>query len=246
MSTLRHTCAERLGADELGAEVYRAPYRGVMLVSILGWLVFTPFAFLWLVARTGPGDPAQARAAAVVTGTFIVLVAAAMAVLMSGSLTLHEHGMIFRRYRFSRPVTVRWSEVTRTSESNVVVSSGLVALRADRFLLYLTSGRRVALRAASGHRHWPAISALLTEARYPQAVAQLRSGAALQFGPFTVSAAGIGRGDRRVPWSAVTDLVVGNGRVTVRAEGKRLGRPVGIHKISHFGLFWRIIEEQLG
>ncbi|MGI5204506.1 DUF6585 family protein [Spirillospora sp. CA-108201] len=66
-----------------------------------------------------------------------------------------------------------------------------------------------------------AVAREVTARIVPGRLAAVKAGEPVRIGPFTVDLDGVGKDGERLPWSAVEDVVIGNGMVTARARPGR-------------------------
>ncbi|WP_141578574.1 DUF6585 family protein [Actinomadura sp. WMMA1423] len=68
-----------------------------------------------------------------------------------------------------------------------------------------------------------AVAQEVTARIVPRHLAAVKAGESVRIGPFSVDLDGVGKDGERLPWSAVRDVVIGDGLVTVHARPGRSG-----------------------
>jgi hypothetical protein len=85
----------------------------------------------------------------------------------------------------------------------------------------------------------------VTEAQLPPALATVRAGLALQFGPFTVNAERLSAGEKSVAWSEVQELKTEKGFLSVKQQGRWFNMAAkAVSRIPNFFVF-RTLADQL-
>ncbi|MEV7128200.1 DUF6585 family protein [Streptomyces sp. NPDC093260] len=131
-------------------------------------------------------------------------------------LDLYEHGLTAAVGR--RIHAVRF-DVTVVRRHTLLTSRGLTGA----LVLVDVNGARVVLRCGDFGRPqewWPGICRAVVAAQAPRALAALRQGARLAFGPLWVTADAVGSARTSLRWPQVQRIEVRGGLVAVRADGR--------------------------
>lgn len=108
-----------------------------------------------------------------------------------------------------------------------------------------TTGQKVTLSGGFSHpEQWgPAIQQAVTDAQLPPAVARLRAGERLDFGPLWLSPSDVGSGAKSVSWPEVDEVKVNNGVVSLRVTGKWLSlSSTSVSSIPNFFVFLALAD----
>ncbi|MFF9312494.1 DUF6585 family protein [Streptomyces sp. NPDC014748] len=138
------------------------------------------------------------------------------AVSLGARLDLYEHGLTAAVGR--RIHAVRF-DATVVRRRTVLTSHGLTGA----LVLVDVHGARVVLRCGGfgrPHEWWPGICRAVVAAQAPRALAALRQGARLAFGPLWVTADAVGSARTSLRWTQVQRIEVRGGFVAVRADGR--------------------------
>ena len=113
-----------------------------------------------------------------------------------------------------------------------------------------TDGRKIEMsnRTETARQLSAIISQRVAEHKLPQALADLRNGLTLTFGPCSLSSDGLIRKSRRnatLPWKEVSGVRVGRGSVLIYQGPQKYiwGYPIGASKIPNFALFLTLIAQ---
>ncbi|MFF8995925.1 DUF6585 family protein [Streptomyces sp. NPDC014983] len=131
-------------------------------------------------------------------------------------LDLYEHGLTAAVGR--RIHAVRFDE-TVVRRRTVLTARGVTGA----LVLVDVHGERVVLRCGDFARPqawWSVICRAVAGAQAPRALAALRQGARLAFGPLWVTADAVGSARTSLRWAQVQRIEVRNGFVAVRADGR--------------------------
>ncbi|KUN90279.1 hypothetical protein AQJ66_00185 [Streptomyces bungoensis] len=174
----------------------------------------------WLLPRTGGGPAARAGA----------------------RLDLYEYGMtaaVGKRIhvvRFDTTVVRRRWVLSARGVTRALV---LVDVDGDRTLLRCGAFGRPA-------RWWPEIRRAVTDAQAPRALAALRLGARLDFGPLWITRDEVGSGRTALRWAQVERIESRNGSVVVRATGRWQVWATGASGIPNLCVFQALAEQLAG
>ncbi|MFH9659643.1 DUF6585 family protein [Streptomyces sp. NPDC017248] len=169
-----------------------------------------PVARVRRLLRIGGGSVARARRLprvwGPVTGT-------------GARLDLYEYGMTAAAGGRACPVHVVRFDTTVVHRRRVLSSRGVTRALS----LVDVDGERIMLRCGDFGRPeewWPAIRRGVVDAQLPHALAALRRGARLAFGPVWLTRDEVGSGGRALRWAQVQRIETGNGVVAVRVAGR--------------------------
>lgn len=136
---------------------------------------------------------------------------------------LFERGFVISRA--GKTTAARWEDIS-TITSKVVVSRyyGIPIWTSHLYTLTLANGETLRVNNAFGQvgKLGEALQRISANVLLPRAIASYQSGAALPFGRFTVSQAGISNGKETLPWNDLNQLVFQSGNVIITRKGKML------------------------
>ncbi|MEV7684995.1 DUF6585 family protein [Streptomyces bungoensis] len=174
----------------------------------------------WRLPRTCGGPAARARA----------------------RLDLYEHGMTaaagkrIHVVRFDATVVRRRWVLCARGVTRALV---LVDVDGDRIVLRYGDFGRPA-------RWWPEIRRAVTDAQVPPALAALRRGARLDFGPLWITGDAVGSGRTALRWAQVERIESRNGSVVVRSTGRWQVWATGASGIPNLCVFQALAEHLAG
>ncbi|MCP2340611.1 DUF6585 family protein [Actinomadura rupiterrae] len=114
-----------------------------------------------------------------------------------------------------------------------------------RYTLTDTTGQQLTLSGgyANPEQWGPAIQQAVTDVHLPQAVARVRAGERVEFGPLWLTAAEVGSGSKSVAWNQVEEIKVSNGFVSLRVTGKWSSlSTTSVSRISNFFVFLAVAD----
>ncbi|AEY93913.1 hypothetical protein SHJG_8648 [Streptomyces hygroscopicus subsp. jinggangensis 5008] len=153
-------------------------------------------------------------------------------------LDLYQHGLTAA---VGRTIHVVRFDTTVVRRRTVLTSRGVTGA----LVLVDVHGERVVLRCgyfARSQEWWSVICGAVVAAQAPRALAALRQGARLAFGPLWVTADAVGSARTSLRWTQVQRVEVRNGCVAVRADGRWLVWSTAASGIPNLCVFQALTE----
>ncbi|MEV5573593.1 DUF6585 family protein [Spirillospora sp. NPDC052269] len=218
------------------AQARQAKFFGrIAIGSLVLALAFLAFQVAWMVAICG--------VAVFVAGLRAIRLARVAGRNRDGRLDLFERGLILafegrlRAFRYDR--TSVQQAITRHKRGSQTVRITYAYTMTD------LSGEKMTLREGLAHPElWgPAIQKAVTDAQLPNAVARLRAGERLDFGPLWLTASEVGSRSKSVAWPKVDEVQIRNGIVSLRVTGKWLSlSTTSVSSIPNFFVFLALAD----
>jgi hypothetical protein len=245
-------------ATKLGepiAEFRPGSFQYVLLVvgGVVGALLGLAFlgVMVYVLLDGGPWGPRAKSIKGIIVG-FVLLsggIATLLRAVRSGKLRVYAFTGGLARVQGSQTEVLRWEDINEVRRNPNVKTKGLTVSRPSQLILKLRDGQQLIFEESlSRLKDLRALVEQHTRDFMLNALREaLQAGAAVAFGPLTVSAEGISHESQTLPWTECTGVKVDGGSLIVsRTDARRPFCKVRVEEVPNTHVLIALTDNQTG